>query len=74
MSRSRLRFHQPKGGNLRTEVVTAFGVEGAVEAAERINKRTRAFNYYHREDAAYKKARSKITLPTDITAWLAKDV
>ncbi len=60
--------------NMHTEATTAFGVEACVDAAKRINKRTRAFNYYHREDAAYKKARSKISLGSEITAWLNKEV
>ncbi len=66
--------HATAFSNMSVVVTTAFGVQGAVDAAERINKRTRAFNYYHREDAAYKKARSKITMPVDITAWLNKEV
>ncbi len=60
--------------NMSVAVTTAFGIEGAVDAAARINKRTRAFNYYHREDRAYAKARGKITLPADVTAWLNKEV
>lgn len=71
---SKPRFHHGKGNNHRTEVVTAFGVDEAVAAAKIINGRTRAFNYYHREDIRYKKDRAKITLPADITAWLNKEV
>lgn len=55
-------------------VTTAFGIEGAVDAAKQINARTRAFNYHHSEDVRYAKARAKITLPVGITAWLNKEV
>jgi hypothetical protein len=67
------RYGKPRG-NSCTEVVTAFGVDGVVDAVAKINKRTRTFNYYHREDAAYAKARSKVTLPADVAAWLNKEV
>lgn len=63
------RFRTAKG-NMRTEMVTAWGVEGAIEAAAKINARTAWLNSDGADARRYARARAKITMPADITAWL----
>ena len=57
---------------MRTEVTTAFGVEGTVDAVKKINNRTAWINARGKETREYDKARKKVTLPMAVTDWLNK--
>lgn len=73
MSKPTDRFKRAMG-NMRVEVTTAFGVENVCDAVDRINRRTAWLNTNGADERRYARERAKITMPADITAWLAKEV